>query len=79
MVYTHVVVKENKRLFIKRFETGEVVYTPPDFIRPHIRSRAQLKALADRLTAGGDYITEVVAFQASLYPPKSKQHKAKND
>ena len=67
-MWTHVVVKRNKRLFIGRLETGDTVYTPPDFIRPHMKSRDQLKVLAEKLTAGESYIDAVVAFESGVLP-----------
>lgn len=46
-----VVVKRNKMLHIVVEETGEVLYTPPDFLRPYINSRQDLQGLADHFTA----------------------------
>lgn len=46
-----VVVKRNKRLCIAIEETGQVLYTPPDFIRERISCREELKGLADHFTA----------------------------
>jgi len=61
--WTHDVVKRHKRLHIVRRESGEMVYTPPDFIKLH--SREPLQALARNLTAGADRITAVVAFETA--------------
>lgn len=60
------VVKRNKRLYIESCESGNPVYTPPDFLRSHMKSRDQLKALADKLTAGESYIDAVAAFEAGV-------------
>lgn len=38
---TFEVVKKNKRLWIQRVETGELVYTPPNFISLHSREPLQ--------------------------------------
>lgn len=60
------VVKRNKRLYIESCDSGNTVYTPPDFIRPHMKSRDQLKTLADKLTAGESYIDAVTAFESGF-------------
>lgn len=67
-IYTHRVVKRDKRLWIERLETGEVVYTPPDFLRSYIRDRNGLIAMAAELTTGTDYITAVIRFESGLRP-----------
>ena len=41
-------VKKNRRLVIVN-DQEEVVYCPPDFVRPYIRDRVILQELADRL------------------------------
>ena len=47
-----VVVKRHKRCHVVREDTGEVVYTPPNFVRfPY---RAALWSLADTFTKVGD-------------------------
>jgi len=61
------VIKKNKRLWIED-ETGKLIYTPPDYIRHLIKSREQLQEVADKLSAGADYITEIVEFQTRMRP-----------
>jgi hypothetical protein len=39
------------------------VYTPPDFIRPHMRDRKSIQKLADDLSAGRWYIDAVMEFE----------------
>lgn len=58
------VVKRNKRLFIET-ENGEVVYTPPDFIRSKIHSREQLHKLIQRMETVG-YIDAVMEFETNI-------------
>ena len=61
---TAVVVKRHKRLHIAT-ETGEILYTPPDFIRSHIRSRADLQMLADVFTqCQRRDIVEIIKFES---------------
>ena len=68
-VRTHVVEKRNKRLIIRCVETGEVVYTPPDFLRQQIRNRDGLRVLADRLTTEWvNPIRAIMDFETSLRP-----------
>lgn len=40
-----VVVKHNKRLWIKEVETDRLIYTPPDFLRHLIKNRTDLEGL----------------------------------
>lgn len=40
------VIKRRKKLCIVNDVTGEVVYTPPDFVYKHIRNRDGMKKLA---------------------------------
>jgi hypothetical protein len=54
-----VVLKRNGRLRIVNKESGEVVYTPPHFVRfPY---RAALWSLADAFTSVGDRCINAIA------------------
>lgn len=53
------VEKRGGRLWITRL--GDVVYTPPDFIR--LASRAPMQRLADELNAGVGYIEAVMRLE----------------
>lgn len=65
MVRYHRVVKRNGRLVV--MHDDDLVYTPPDFLRPHIRSRSGLQALASRLnTEWADPIRAVMEFEESV-------------
>ena len=67
--FTYNVVKRNKRLYIEQKETGELVYTPPDFIKLH--SRKPLLELADSLLHGANhpsFIKAIVAFETKVRP-----------
>ena len=68
MAKTFHVVKANKRLWIEVVETGERVYTPPDFIRHRLQSREPMRALADRFTVFGYDIGAVVDFEVRYGP-----------
>lgn len=61
--FTYRVVKRHKRLWIERLETGELIYTPPNFLR--LVNRDGLVALAEHLSNGGDYIKAVIAFESA--------------
>lgn len=68
-VNTYRVVKLHKRLWIEEVETGELVYTPPDFMRHRLQSREPMRALAQTFTAiGCRDIGAIVEFQASYGP-----------
>lgn len=60
---TFVVVKRDRRLWILCQETGEFVYTPPDFMRHKIGNRGLLEAMAKDMTAGKRRIDAVMDFQ----------------
>lgn len=63
-MWTHIVVKRQKRLHIIEMETDKVVYTPPDFIRLH--SREPLTSLAARFTElGRRDIGAIMSFEAT--------------
>lgn len=63
------VVKANKRLWIEAVETGERVYTPPEFMRHRLQSREPMHDLARRFTATGRYdIGAVVDFEVRYGP-----------
>ncbi len=47
---TAIVKKYNKRLVIQYLETGEILYTPPDFIRVKMHSREPLVKLARKMS-----------------------------
>ena len=53
MVSTFRAVKANKRLWIECVETGEWIYSPPDFIRHRLQSREPMHNLAEAFTASG--------------------------
>jgi hypothetical protein len=62
-------VKHNKRLWIKHVESGELVYTPPDFIRSRIQDRDQMRVLARDLSEIGRYdINTITEFETRHNP-----------
>lgn len=64
---TATVVKRNKRLFIETMETGAFLYTPPDFLRSHIKSREHLQRLADIFTEKQERCIEsIIRFESNL-------------
>jgi hypothetical protein len=65
---TATVVKRNKRMFIEVLETGKELYTPPDHLRPHIKTRDKLRELAHVFTIKQERrIEDVIAFEGELY------------
>ena len=55
--------KVNKRLWIQNVVTGELIYTPPDFIKLH--SRDSMEELALRASMRGRLdIMELMVFEA---------------
>ena len=68
--------RRHKRLYIKDLETGDLVYTHPDFIR--CTDRALMQDLARHATARGALdISDIVHFEAiapraSGYTPRPK-------
>ena len=66
---SHDVVKVNKRLFVRRVDTGELVYTPPDFLRHRIHNRQVIQVLADRMTRDWPAtIRGIIDFESDLRP-----------
>jgi hypothetical protein len=63
-------VKANKRLWIECVETGERVYTPPDFMRHRLQSREPMHELARDFTAAGRYDISAVANFEAWYGPR---------
>lgn len=63
------VKKYNKRLYIEIIETGELYYTPPDFIREKMNSRKKLVDLSDRLSyiPFRDWIDEIMKFEFEMH------------
>lgn len=60
----HRVEKRNKRLWI--VNDHGVVYSPPDFIRPHMKDRKALQRVADELNDGMSYIGAIMRFERSV-------------
>lgn len=62
-LYTHVVTKFKKRLWVTRYETGERIYTPPDFIQIH--GRSDFDRMIDVLNRGAKLIDAMMAFEST--------------
>src|SRR4051794_558145 len=60
----HLVEQRDGRLCIVVAATGQVIYTPPDFLKDAITSRADLQLLAEALDRGERYIDAIMAFEA---------------
>lgn len=70
---TYVVEKYQKRLWLKILETGERVYTPPDFVRKYMTGRESMQKLADSLCYGThnpQFIKAIVAFESATVGKK---------
>jgi hypothetical protein len=58
-------VKHQKRMWLREAETGELVYTPPDFMRHKLQSRESMRELASRLSEIGRYdINTIIDFES---------------
>lgn len=68
LVVTAEVKKINKRLWVQLVETGELVYTPPDFIYKRMNSRADLQRLADRIGYYDEIIDEIIIWETEMSP-----------
>ena len=64
MLANHLVEQRDGRSCIVAAATGQVIYTPPDFLKAVITSHAELQLLADALDRGERYIDAVAAFEA---------------
>lgn len=63
--------KVNKRVHIWDIATDRSIYTPPDFLRPLIRNRKGLQALACRLAREWQSpIGAIMAFETDLRPDR---------
>lgn len=67
-VKTFSVVKRSRKFSIVCVETGEMVYSVPDFLYPYIRNRQGLNELAGKLTGGDKDIRAITVFETSLRP-----------
>lgn len=68
---TVTVVKRNKRLWIEDDETGETIYTPPDFVRMQSREPF-LKLALDMMEPGAARIGLIIAFETA-HNPRSRR------
>src|SRR4051812_3965942 len=64
MLANHLVEQRDGGSCIVAAATGEVIYTPPDFLKGAITSHADLQLLAEALDRGERYIDAVAAFEA---------------
>jgi hypothetical protein len=60
----HLVEHRDGRPCIVVAATGQVIYTPPDFLKAAISRDSDLQLLADALDRGERYIDAVAAFEA---------------
>lgn len=61
-----VLVKRNKRFHVER--DGASIYTPRDFLLPHLHGREKLKRLIERINDGWPEIKAIVAFETECRP-----------
>jgi hypothetical protein len=60
-------VKQHKRLWIREVETGKCVYTPPDFMRHRLQSRAPMQVLAGKFNDSLRFdIQAIIDFEAAF-------------
>ena len=60
----HLVEQRDGRRCIVAAATGQVIYTPPDFLKAAITRASDLQLLAEALDRGERYIDAVAAFEA---------------
>lgn len=67
--------KRHKRLVILN-KDGEIVYTPPDFMRRFVPSRQELQFVVDKFNAIGQYdIQSIMEFESKFHPNKEMRNK----
>ena len=65
---TYRLIKRSGWLIIET-ESGEVFYSPPDFLRPFIHGRQAMNELVEALnTTTGPPIRLIVAFETAMRP-----------
>tara|TARA_B100001105_G_C22277174_1_gene393634 strand:+ start:523 stop:720 length:198 start_codon:yes stop_codon:yes gene_type:complete len=62
----HTLAKRNKRFFVDL--DGVEIYTPRDFLRPHLNGRTLLLQLVSDLNEGMPFIKAVVKFETACRP-----------
>jgi hypothetical protein len=72
----HLVERRDGRSCIVAAATGQVIYTPPDFLKGAITSQADLQLLAEALNRGERYIDAVAAFEASFARGKPSRQRS---
>ena len=60
----HCVERRDGRFCIVAVATGQVIYTPPDFLKAAITRASDLQLLVEALDRGERYIDAVAAFEA---------------
>ncbi|GJE34024.1 hypothetical protein [Methylobacterium oxalidis] len=60
----HLIEQRGSRFCVVAAATGQVIYTPPDFLKTAITSHTDLQLLAQALDRGERYIDAVTAFEA---------------
>lgn len=65
---TYRLIKRSGRLIIES-ESGELFYSPPDFLRPFIHGRKDMNELVEALNATTEPpIRLIVAFETAMRP-----------
>lgn len=69
-----IVEKVNGRLFIKEFETGKLVYSPPEWVRSRLQGREPMRQLAEAMTWKSKYDINLIIDFETEYGPKKVFH-----
>ena len=73
---TYRVVKVAKRLWIEELETGNLVYTPPEWVRARLQSREPMHELARAMTERLRYdINPIIEFETRYNPRLAGGHR----
>lgn len=67
-VITAVVVKRRGRLMIRHFETGEILYCPPDFIQKLFVTREKMIDLANEMIYMDEVTKKIIEFETRMRP-----------
>ena len=66
---TAVVIKRNKRLMIKHYETGAILYCPPDFIQNLFKTRDKMIDLANEMVYMDEVTQKIIEFETIKMRP----------
>jgi hypothetical protein len=66
-------VKVHKRLWLREVETGNLVYTPPEWVRSRLQGREPMRELAAAMTERGRYDINLIIEFETRYNPRTRK------